>query len=213
MNDQSLTEFNKWFESTDLPNILNKAKTIDRKECFEIYKYFIQYRPSVIFEFGVQFGCSTRFFLELAKHLNLNVNMHCFDIKNIIKFVEPNQITMHIEDITNKVEEVFNSLPKPDLIFLDAHPYQLTKILVQKCLEEKINFMAHDTSQEIGKIETAKRTNNFTNFSNSIVAAWELYILCELISQDLWTNPEYHNDKLDLNITTGRYGLAICQHK
>jgi len=211
--NKTKSDFNNWFDSSCLPNILTKAKTLDKKECFEIYKYFLQYRPLIIFEFGVQYGCSTRFFLELSNHLNLNVVLHSFDIKNNVKYAEFKQFFMHIQDITEHVDSVFKELPKPDLVFLDAHPYQLTKNIMKKCLKNQINFMTHDVSQEIGKIRASKRTNQFTNFSPSTGAEWELYTICELISQDLWTSTSYHNDKIDVKIITGKYGLAICQHK
>lgn len=204
-------KFDKWFNSSDLPKILTKAKTLHGKECFEICKYFIEHKPKVIFEFGVQYGCSTRFFLDLADFLDMKIELHSFDIKNIVKYADANKFHMHVGDITNKVDEEFANLPKPDLVFLDAHPYQFTKNVMQKCLDDKIDFMCHDVSQNIGVKIAGERTKQFTDFS-IVNAAWELYVMAELIDKSLWTKPVYRDKNIDVKIITGKYGLSICQN-
>lgn len=205
--------FDNWFDNSVLPKILSKAKTIDKKECKEIYNYFVRKKPKRIFEFGVQYGCSTRFFLELSEFLKLPLELHSFDISNNVKYADPEKFKLHIKDITTNVDETFNELGYPDLVFLDAHPYKITKNLMNKCLNERIDFMAHDVSQKIGRIRASKRTNNFTNFSIDTGAEWELYTLCELISKDLWNNDNYMSNDLQVKIITGRYGLGIVEHK
>jgi len=206
--------FKDLYENSDLPSVLKEAKTLSMNECEEIYNYMEKNRPKVILEFGTQFGCSTRVFLEIAKWLEYEVQLHSWDIVNVVKpkCVNQKDFSLHIEDITHKTTKIINR-HNPDLVFLDAHPYKLTKNLMDECLNRKITFMAHDIGFEVGKKRAAVRSDNFTNFSNDTKTEWELYLLCNLISEDLWEKDYYEDENMTVKCTRDRYGLAIVEFK
>jgi len=200
--------FNKSFDDSALPKILQKAKTLSKRECQAVYEYIDQNRPKTILEFGVQFGCSTRVFIEIAKWLNYKINLHSWDIIDIVNCADKRDFTMHVENITNKENSIL--VHNPDLIFLDAHPYILTKNLIVICLKNKINFMCHDVS--FANIATLKKSSD--SFKNKkAYGAWESYVLSELVSPKILTDDCYEDDKVIVKCIRDLHGLAIVQNK
>lgn len=203
--------FDDHFDNSKLASVLKKAKTLSKEECRAIYSYMETHRPKTILEFGVQFGCSTRAFLEMSEWLGLDINLHSWDIVDVIKkaCVQRDQFTFHKEDITGKEEEVILK-HKPDMIFLDAHPYYMTKALMQVCLKHKINFLTHDVAYRLYEA-LGKRSQNFQNKDE--YGAWELYILAELFSQNLLTDDSYEDDRVRITCIRDEWGLAIVEVK
>jgi hypothetical protein len=202
--------FDILFNESDLPWVLKQAKTLSKNECFEIFEYMQRYKPINIIEFGVQYGCSTSVFLEIAKWMNHKIVLNSWDIRDSVKCADKKEFKLHIEDITGREEVILDYAP--DLVFLDAHPYVLTKNIVQICLREKIDFMCHDVSVDIYN-RAKQRSNNFTNHSPLTMAEWELYVLCELINEDLVSKNFFENENLTVRCIRDKYGLAIIQHK
>lgn len=200
--------FDILFDTSCLPDTLKKAKTISKKECESIYYYMKKYKPVNILEFGTQYGCSTRAFLEMAKWIGYKINLHSWDILDSVRCVDKNEFCFHLEDISKKEELLLDY--KPNLVFLDAHPYYMTKNIMQICLREKINFICHDVSDDVYNT-TKERSKNFSNLS--CYAAWESYILQELIYKDILSVTSYENNFLFVDFTIDRYGIAIIRHK
>lgn len=206
-------EFDEFFDNSNLPDMLKRAKTLSKKECNGIFDYMRDKKDIILLEFGTQYGCSTAVFLQIAKHLEININLHSWDVMDIVKkdIVDKRDFSLHIENITGREKFIFNEY-KPNLVFLDAHPYDLTKNIVSICLERKIDFMCHDVSPEIYE-RTKRQTDNFINKSIKTKAAWELLILMELISESLLTSNGFTNDKIRVNCIRDKYGLAIIENK
>lgn len=203
-----MSDFDTLFNNSCLPNIINKAKTISKKECSALFDYLAKYKPVNILEFGCQHGCSTRVFLEMTKWLDYKVNLHSWDIDNKVIYIKQKDFTLHVEDLTNKEQNILSY--KPDLVFLDAHPYELTYNLTKVCLDNKINFMCHDVSFAI--IEALKkRSNDYKD--KTIYAAWEPYVLSELISDKILTENHYEDDNVIVDCIRDLYGLAIIKNK
>jgi len=210
---ENMMDFDLLFDRSDLPYVLKQAKTLSKEECRAIYNYFEEYKPKRILEFGTQYGCSTRVFIEISKWFGLDAEVHSWDINCQIRkdCVDRNSFTFHQEDITGKEKHIIDTF-RPDLVFLDAHPYELTKNLMTVCIEKDINFMCHDVSVEI--YERSKlRSNNFTNKNPSNGTEWELYLLKELISKDIINRDFFENDKIIVECVRDRFGLAIIKTK
>ena len=199
--------FDKLFDESELPFVLSQAKTISKEECRAIYDYMKEYKPKTILEFGVQYGCSTRVFLEIAKWLDMDIDLHSWDIVDEIKkvCVRKSDFTFHKQDISGKEEETILEY-KPDMVFLDAHPYYLTKELMQVCLKHKINFLTHDVATGLYEV-LRERSNNFKNLN--AYGAWELYILMELFSDKLLTEDHYEDDKVKIDCIRDKWGLSV----
>ncbi len=206
-----MSAFDDLFDKSPLPIVFKQAKTISKEECRAVYDYMNECRPKTILEFGTQYGCSTCMFICLAKWLKTDIKLHSWDILDQVKgiCINKNHFMLHIEDITGKEEEVFQRY-KPDMLFLDAHPYILTRNLVKICLRDKIDFMCHDVSLAIINALKA-RSNNFKD--TTIYGAWEPYVLSELIDKKILTDDYYENDQVVVKCIRDKYGLAIVRNK
>jgi hypothetical protein len=206
-----MSDFDLLFDNSDLPNVLSKAKTLSKEECRQIDGYFRERKPITILEFGVQHGCSTRAFLDMAAWSNLEIDLHSWDIKDTVRHVDKKRFSLHIEDICGRESDVFDKYD-PDLVFLDAHPHDLTRNLMQECLKRKVDFMCHDVCYAIGHDAAKLRSNNWTK-KNTLDVQWELYHLCDLVDDSLWKNDSYENDELTVSLCRDRYGLGIVRFK
>ena len=121
-----MSNFDKFWEDYKLQNIMSQAKTLSKSECETVYDYMDRYRPGKILEFGVQLGCSSRLFIDAAKSLNYRMQLHSWDVIKAHKLVKEEEFIFHKKDITGKEGAVFKNY-SPDLVFLDAHVYHLTK--------------------------------------------------------------------------------------
>jgi len=204
-------DFDNAFDNSKIPEILKKTKTISKEEWRAIYQYIEEKHPSTIFEFGAEYGVSAFAFLEMANWLKIKVDFHSWDIVDRIKCVDKTRLQYHLDDITGREHIEFDKY-KPDLVFLDAHPYVLTKNIIKICLSRKINFMCHDVGLNIW--EKAKHfSNNFTSGFTHCRVAWELYVLMELIDKSLLEKDFFENDKVKVRMIRDMYGLAIVEVK
>lgn len=206
-------EFNNTFDHSVLPSVLKKARTLVKEECREIFQYMDGCRPNTILEFGVQYGCSSRVFVEMAKWLDYNVNLNSWDIIDAVRSdcISKKDFKLHIEDVTGRESQIFDKYV-PDLVFLDAHPYKLTKALIQECIKRKIDFMTHDVEPSIFE-RARKKSKNFTDLT--VYVDWELYILGELISKTLYDSDFYENNNLIVKCIRGNGGggLSVVKFK
>lgn len=198
--------FNKFWLEYDVPNTIKGVKTISKIECNALFDYFEHHKPVNILEFGVQYGCTTAIFLKLAQYLGYKINLNSWDIVDKVSRASKDDFTLHLENIENTPEKIL--LYNPDLVFLDAHPYNLTKNLMNTCLSNKINFMCHD----IALLDRCqKESNNFTN--KSVYTPWESYLIGEIINPVLWTSSSFENDTIKCQCIRDKYGLFILEHK
>ena len=204
-----MSDFEKFWIKYNLGKVMKSAKTLSKMECCAIFNYMKKNKPKTILEFGVQYGCSSRLFVDSAKFIGYNLNLHSWDVIKAHKLIDKKEFYFHKEDITGKEKETFKKYV-PDLVFLDAHVYALTKNLIELCLKKKVNFMAHDT--ELLAV-CKRRSKDFTNFSNKTNAQWEPYLLGKLIHKDLWSKDVYENDKVLVRLIRDKYGLGIIEHK
>lgn len=205
--------FDKLFDNSDLGRILGMAKTLSKEECRQIYNYMQEHKPKVILEFGVQYGCSTAVFLHISEWLGLDIELHSWDIVDCIKTecVDRDKFSFHSQDVTGKENRIIEEY-NPDMIFLDAHPYAITKGLMESCLVNKVDFLCHDVSPAIFE-RARERTHGFTNKSPETMAEWELYLLGELISPTLLTEDVFENELLKVKCYRDRFGLAVVEIK
>ena len=208
-----MSEFDELFDGSKLPYILSMAKTLSKEECKQIYIYMEKHKPKKILEFGVQFGCSTAVFLQISKWLGLDIELHSWDIIDIVKSdcVSKKDFIFHKEDITGREDQTIVKY-NPDMVFLDAHPYYLTKGLMHSCLDRKIDFLCHDVGLQV--FNRAKiRSNNFKDKSNSNMAEWELYLMSELIDKSLLKEDFFENEICKVICCRDRFGIAIVEFK
>ena len=207
-----MSEFNDLFDNSVMPSVLKVNRSLSKVECEHIYNYFKKYKPQVMFEFGVQNGCSTRAFMEIAKWCGYKLSLHSWDIVDELKCIDKKHFNFHLEDITDREEIKFDKYT-PDLVYLDAHPYKLTRNIMEICLKRKINFMCHDVDFRIGLERSCQRTKGFSDLSVKTNANWELYLLGVLISTKLWREDSYKDDNVKVQCIRDYCGLGIVKHR
>jgi len=209
MGDKS---FDELFDNGCLPKVLKVNRSLSKEECRHIYNYMNEKNPKVMFEFGAQNGCSTKSFVEMAKWVNIGFSLHSWDIVDELKCISKKEFNFHLEDVTGNEEFIFDKY-HPDFVFLDAHPYELTRNLIKICLKRKIDFIMHDIAYSIGLQRTCERTNGFTDLSVKTNANWELFLLGVLINTKIWHDDYYENDVLEVKCIRDSCGLAIIKFK
>lgn len=191
-------DFDEWYDNGPLPYVLSQAKSLAKEEVRFASGYFASKKPSTMIELGVQYGCSARTWLELAKLHGLRFELLAYDIKDSIHddCVDRNEITFSLENITGYEAVVLENF-RPDLVFLDAHPLSLTRNMFRACKKRKIDMMLHDVSLKLMNTH------------------WERKVLCQEISHLLkeGENLIYENDKVKVTIVVDKTGLAIVEWK
>lgn len=204
-----MSVFDDFYLANKLEQIMTKAKTLSKKECEAIYFYLQKKKPLVLMEFGVQHGCSTRFFIDAITSLNLATKIHSWDIVDQIRYADRSKFTFHRENITGHELDVVEKY-NPDLIFLDAHAYHMTKSLMEICMDRKIDFICHDVGIEFKDL-VYRQSNAYKN--KNVYIQWESYLLSELISPTIWETNSYEDDKVQLTFIRDRYGICIAEMK
>jgi len=207
--ENSDTQFDFLFCGSRMEKILKKDKTISKVEARAIFSYMKENRPIRIMEFGVRYGCSTAAFKEMSKWIGYGIILDSWDLVDKVKYQDKKTFSLHLEDISGRECEILDQY-KPDMVFLDAHPYKLTKNLMQGCLDKKIDFMAHDISLPLLE-RVRKESNGFKN--KDVYTPWEAYLIGELISEDLWSKDTFENGDISAVCTRDLYGLIVVKHK
>ena len=216
--------FDELFDNSFIPEMISSKlhKTLSKKECRAIYYYFKRKKPKNVMEVGVQYGCSTAIFLEIARWLDLEINLHSWDIEDLVKYPSKKNFTLHLENITGREKEVIKEY-KPDVIFIDVHPYKLVKNLMAVCMDNKIDFMMHDIWK--AGLDVARRRSNPDNKPNlpdgvditvdvgKGTVPWEVYLIGKLIDESIWDNDYYENDDLEVKCTREKLGIGIIEFK
>lgn len=190
-------DFDSLFDSSELPKVLSKAKTLSKKECKAVYNYMERIRPKRMIELGTHFGCSTLAFRLMSDWLDLNMEIHSSDIVDCVSVIPKTSFEFHLEDLTGRMKDTIYKY-SPDFVFLDVHSFFLVLETMQECLMNKVDMLLHDVSFE--HLDIKKR-------------AWELPLLGELISSILWNKDLYEDDKLQVTCVRDRLGLAIVEMK
>lgn len=194
--------FDNNFDSSVLPAILRRAKTLSKEECRVAFNYMEKYRPRLLCELGTQYGCSTRAFLEMSKWLGLDLIIHSWDVLDTVRCIDKKDFFYHLEDISGHELEWLETY-KPDFIFFDCHIFALLKTAIKLCLYNKIDFMVHD----MALYERASReSDNFQNFN--VVTQWEAFLIPELIDKSLLTVDYFENNSLTAICCRERFGIC-----
>ena len=153
-------------------------------------------------------------FLEISRWLGNTLSLHSWDVVDAIRFVDKKEFSFHKEDITGREEAEFDKY-NPQLVFLDAHVYPMTKKIMQICIDRKIDFMCHDVSYQIGVVVAGERSKGFTTGFEKCYAQWELYIMSELFSKKLMEKDTtyYEDDRAKITILKDLYDLAVVEMK
>lgn len=183
-----------------------ERKTLCFEEAFLLYETCLQVKPKNFVEIGTQHGKSTRRIIDLLQLANLNsCQVTCFDIANQVKYFTQEECKLEIHDVTDDFSDSILQKLHPEVIYLDAHPYQLLYNVIFEFMNwssENASIIAiHDCSpmlynkrMRISKNDSAKITSQ--------TGVWERHVLAKIF--------QIPNDKLD-DVRSSSHHLRIFQ--
>jgi hypothetical protein len=120
----------KGYEAT-----LGESRTLCFEEAFLVFLTAQHLRPRQVVEIGTQYGKSTRRIVDMLALLELGSPVTCFDIVDQLQFVSHQEVQLILHDVTGDFQESVLTSFSPELIYLDAHPYDLLKNVVAQFIE------------------------------------------------------------------------------
>jgi len=175
---------NLWYEYLDIHTQhnhkkLGEYKTLNTEETFIIFIIMKLYKLETIVEIGTLLGKSTRRIIDIKTTLKQNILIKCYDIVNSVQYFKPSEAQLILKDITNSIKkDVIDNYKTPTLIYLDAHPYDITKNVILETLQSDNHFLIiHDCGEILCNPQmTISRNDPIT----SITGHWERYVLADV---------------------------------
>lgn len=192
-----LREFDEFYEKSCLPMATQEVKTLTKKELGLVYEYMKRKKPEKILDIGTQTGCSAIAFSEISNALDLEAEVHSWDVLDCRYSAFVFLYNFHQEDLTGIVSKTLEKYA-PDFVYLDAHPFWLTFNFIDRCLYQKIDFLLHDISLD---------------HFDLLKDRWELPLLGALVSPKIWTQDVYEDDRVKVTCCRDRFGVAIVEVK
>ena len=209
MMTENVLNFDYLFNQSGLSQMLSKAKTLSKEECRLLFEYVSRKKPRTILEFGTQYGCSTKVFLEIAKWLGIPLILHSWDIIDVVKEVSKRDFIFHLENVTGRELPIIEEY-QPDFVFLDGISFELAKNMMNICLSKKIDFMLHSITRALyERVRIA--SNNFTFFD--MYVPWESYLLVKLAGLDMLDKDFFENSEFKITCRKELYGVCIVEMK
>ncbi|PIQ85379.1 MAG: hypothetical protein COV74_09270 [Candidatus Omnitrophica bacterium CG11_big_fil_rev_8_21_14_0_20_45_26] len=196
------------------------GKSLDPHEAFALWCVIKKCKAKRILELGTRFGVSARFFR--VAHLFMfgldDSKIYSCDLNREYRYVNDDDF----EFIQGDAKLLFPDILKKnkiDLIFNDAHPYDLTKISVSASLEAQSPII---TFHDVGKNHPRspfKREAYFlpVNERNLINLAeygpWERHVMAEFFGQNLLDEDFSETDQYRVQIFDSLFGLGVAINK
>jgi hypothetical protein len=160
---------------------LGEFKTLNSEEAFIIFIIMKLFNIRSIVEIGTLLGKSTRRLIDIKNELKLPIQISCYDIVNKVKYFKPNEAVLNVKDITKSIkEDVINNYEIPGLIYLDAHPYDITRNTINEVLSTDNWILAiHDCGAALCNPNMSISKDN-PGAITSLTGHWERYVLSEI---------------------------------
>jgi hypothetical protein len=207
---QNIHQYVTFAEEKGYKYILGERKTLSFEEAYILYIAIKILQPANIVEIGTQYGKSTRRIIDIVEMQNLASTITCYDVVDAIKFVTHQEVVLRIHDLTfDFTDEVLEKI-QPELIFLDAHPYELLKNVIGAYLAWSKNMKSvlaiHDCSPGLFRATmTINKKENVTSRSG----LWERHVLSELFNVNNIELDECNNKSHKLRIFTSPHGIGL----
>lgn len=169
---------------------LGERKTLNTEETFTLFVMLKIYKPVSFIEIGTLLGRSTRRLLDIKNELNMPFDIKCYDIVNAVKHFKPNEAELIVHDITNRVGATLDKYKTPGIVYLDAHPYDLTVEVIQEVLKRRDWTLAIHDCGEILCNPKMKISKDRPQDITSLTGHWERYCLADVFNVDNPLNPD-----------------------
>ena len=209
-------DYTAFTNANKYPKLLGELKTLNTLESFFVFLGMKLFNPDAIYEIGTHVGKSTRRMIDFNKSFGFNKPITCFDIMDIVKYFKKPEVKFVIKDITNTIKE--NIIDKTDtgLIYLDAHPYDITLNCIKEVLKTKDwTLVIHDCGKHLCNPKMKIRKDEPEKIT-SLTGHWERYVLAEAfgISDQLSTDLDYvETDTHKMKIFNTMHGICVILPK
>jgi hypothetical protein len=206
-------EYTRFHKKNGYERRFGERKTLNFDEAFVIFATLSVLDPrGPIVEIGTQHGRSTRRVLDMLGLLERRREVICFDIEDQVDSFSSEEATLRIEDLTGRFRETVLDQIAPGLVYLDAHPYHLTKEVITDVLDHADGCVLaiHDCGRALcnPNMELDKDDLNIT----SATGHWERHVLCEVFGvADPMTDEIDHQETRthSLTIMQTTHGLGV----
>ncbi len=181
--EEEFSKYQAYSERMEYAKILGETKTLCLEEAFLLYLSAQVIRPRNFCEIGTQFGKSTRRILDIFNLLKLSPGCYCYDIVKDIRFVSDEEVCFIIRDLTHDFEVEVLQKTSPELLFLDAHPYELLKKIINEFVlwsdTHPSILVVHDCSSGLYR-QNMKIPKDKPSMVSSQTGLWERHVLSEI---------------------------------
>jgi hypothetical protein len=197
------SEFSSYLKKT-----FKQDKSLSMQEAFTLYLVSKLYGVESVAELGVRYGISSRFWLSTLPDCSVTG----YDIKKLYnkrKKLKP--ITSpKFHFIHGDVNETWKD-SKYDLIFYDAHPYDITYKIAYNNIDKVKIHCFHD----VGELCFKKESSNIPTDQRveiDIAGHWERHVMAELFTPNIADDIIAIDDEWRSLIIDDKYGVGITIH-
>lgn len=195
---------------------LGELKTLNTLESFFLFFNIKLFNPDAIYEIGTHVGKSTRRIIDFNKKFRFNKPITCFDIMNIVKYWDKSEANLVIKDITNTIKENIIDKTETGVIYLDAHPYDITLNCIKEVLKTKDwTLIIHDCAKHLCNPNMKIRKDEPEKIT-SLTGHWERYVLAEAfnVKDPLSSELDYvETDTHRMRIFDTMHGICVILPK
>lgn len=167
-------------------------------------------RPQArLLEVGTQYGLSTRIIHDVLKMRGVAPAIRTYDVDARKHLFDSAAVEFRCEDITGSCAEVLDEF-KPDAVFLDAHPWQLTYDLATEARKRRLLIFMHDVSDKIWEERLKRGKLPLEGNENNPAIPWERKVLETMFGEAIHKHSHATGD-YRIDIVDSCYGLAICR--
>lgn len=212
---------NAWRRLSNLKSASRKtdgyAKTLDVAEGFAVWALVKHERPRVVVELGTQRGLSARLWKEALNAYVPDHQLILCDLEDYRAFIADDEATFLRGDARVTLAEIFASR-QVDLLFNDAHPYDLIKWSVAEALSRNVRILAfHDVGyhhpRAVARPETAQvpvdeRSRHGDDYRQH--GHWERHVMAELLDPRIAERDSVETDSMRIEIFDSLFGFGVA---
>lgn len=192
------------------------AKSLDVAEGFALWSLVKACQPRVVVELGTQLGISARLWKEALKRYVPDHELILCDIEDRRRLIRNHEATFLLGDARQTLQDVF-ATRKIDLLFNDAHPYDLIRWSVEEGLKQGIPIFAfHDVGRHhprtIFKAEsiTTPSATRYAEAENwAAYGAWERHVMGEVFDERILYQDAVDTATARLRVFDSLFGLGV----
>lgn len=192
------------------------GKSLDVAEGFAAWALVKHLRPRVVVELGTQYGISARLWKEALKMYVPGHELILCDLEDHRRFIGDDECTFLKGDAWQTLPEVFVSR-SVDLIFNDAHPYNLIRWSVEEGLKQGVpTFAFHDVGckhprspfrMQSAWLKPEEKLIHTADYGPC--GTWERHVIAELFDQRALYADTVEKASTRIQIFDSLFGLGI----